>query len=324
VIDLQIAALHTNSAANAAEKAHVPQTQAPSPVLPARGISATPAAKAMQDTVSLCGTPLPQQRQQYAPATGNAQPATFTLLAQTTTVRASQNDAAATAPTIQSNAPTVAVAAPAQTPASAATQSPVAKAPTGADATAAVVSASSSAPTQQTLQQLDRVLQQLGIDPQTLSLISREGMLNWVNDPAALRQIVQNVQAAVNRSQQNAAVGSANPAQSTAQLAIASASANQNQIQSQQTQNQPQAALQEANSVSGSSAAASSNNTDALDRSAATAQQNATAVAQFQKLQDSVVPGGTTETQPAATSSGTTTPQGQFLNVSAQPRSLGM
>src|SRR5580658_8638829 len=306
-INLQIAALHNDSAANAPENPHAPQALAPSPVLPARGVSTAPPPTPVQDTVSLSGTLLPQQRQQNAPSAGNAQPATFTLLTQTTTFPASQNDAAATPPTIQSNAPTVAVAAPAQ--------SPVAKAPASANATATAVTASSAAPAQQTLQQLDRVLQQLGIDPQTLSLISREGMLNWVNDPAALRQIVQNVQAAANSSQQNAAVGSANPAQTAAQLAIASA--NQNQIQSPQTQNQPQAAARESNPVSASSAAASNNNTNALDQSATTAQQNATAVAQFQKLQDSLAPSGTTETQPAATSSGTTTPQGQLLNVSA-------
>ena len=311
-INLQIAALHNDSAANAPENPHAPQALAPSPVLRARGVSTAPPPTPVQDTVSLSGTLLPQQRQQNAPSAGNAQPATFTLLTQTTTFPASQNDAAATPPTIQSNAPTVAVAAPAQAPAA---QSPVAKAPASANATATAVTASSAAPAQQTLQQLDRVLQQLGIDPQTLSLISREGMLNWVNDPAALRQIVQNVQAAANSSQQNAAVGSTNPAQTAAQLAIASA--NQNQIQSPQTQNQPQAAARESNPVSASSAAASNNNTNALDQSATTAQQNATAVAQFQKLQDSLAPSGTTETQPAATSSGTTTPQGQLLNVSA-------
>jgi hypothetical protein len=159
------------------------------------------------------------------------------------------------------------------------------------------------------------VLQQLGIDPQTLSLISREGMLNWVNDPAALRQIVQNVQAAASSSQQSAAVGSANPAQSTAQKAIASA--NQNQIQSPQTQNQPQAPAQETNPASSSSSAVSSANTNALNQSAATAQQNATAVMQFQRLQDSLAPSGPAETLPATTPSGTTTSQGQLLNVSA-------
>ena len=46
-------------------------------------------------------------------------------------------------------------------------------------------------------------------------------MLSRVNDPAALRQIVQNVQAAANSSQQNTAVGSANPLQNTAQPASA-------------------------------------------------------------------------------------------------------
>jgi hypothetical protein len=232
-IDLQFAALHTGSAANAAGNAYVPQIQAPSPLLPARGISTAPPPKPVQDTVSLSGTLLSQQRQQNAPSAGNSQPATFAQLTQTTTFPPTQETtAAATPPTIQSNAPTVAAAPPAQ--ATAGTQAPVATAPANADATATATtaSASSTAPAQQTLQQLR-------IDPQTLSLISREGMLNWVNDPAAPRQIVQNVQTAANSSQQNAAVGSANPVQSTAQLATASA--NQNQIQTAQTQNQPQA-----------------------------------------------------------------------------------
>src|SRR5277367_173475 len=287
-IDLQITALHNGSAAIAVENAHVPQTQASSPVLPARGISAAPAANPLQDTVSLSGTLLPQQRQQTAPSGGSAQPATFALLTQTTTFPPSQNTAAASAtpPTIQNNAPAAAAAPPAQ--ATAGSQSPVATATANADPTVMTPSASSTAPAQQTLQQLDRVLQQLGIDPQTLSLISREGMLNWVNDPAALRQIVQNVQAAANSSEQNAAVGSANPTQSTAQVAIASA--NQNQIQSPQTLNQPQTPVQETSQVSAISAAASGANTNALGQSAAAAQQNATAVAQFQKLQDSLAP----------------------------------
>src|SRR5271170_440898 len=278
-IDLQIAALHNGSAAIAVENAHVPQTQASSPVLPARGISAAPAANPLQDTVSLSGTLLPQQRQQTAPSGGSAQPATFALLTQTTTFPPSQNTAAASAtpPTIQNNAPAAAAAPPAQ--ATAGSQSPVATATANADPTVMTPSASSTAPAQQTLQQLDRVLQQLGIDPQTLSLISREGMLNWVNDPAALRQIVQNVQAAASTSQQNGAVGAANPTRSAAQASVASA--NQNQIQSQ-TLSQPQAAAQETNSASGSTSTASSANTNALDQSAATAQQNATAVMQFQ------------------------------------------
>jgi hypothetical protein len=312
--NLPIAALQDASAANAAKNAYVPQTQAPRPVLRARGISAAPLPKAEQDKVSLSGTLLPQQRQQNAPSAGNAQPATFTLLPQTTTFPPSQNAAtAATPPMIQSNPPALAAALLAQT--TAGVQSPLATATANSTLTATAANAASAAPAQQTLQQLDRVLQQLGIDPQTLSLISREGMLNWVNDPATLRQIVQNVQAAANSSQQNAAVGSAHPAQSTAQLA--SASANQDQIQSPQTQNQPQASAQQTSQVSGSSSTASGANTNALDQSAATAQQNATAVAQFQKLQDSLAPSGASEAQLAATSSTTTTLQGRFLKVSA-------
>jgi hypothetical protein len=140
-------------------------------------------------------------------------------------------------------------------------------------------------------------------------------MLNWVNDPAALRQIVQNVQAAANSSQQIAEVGSANPAQSTAQVAIASA--NENQIQSPQTQNEPQVSEQETNPASGSPLTVSDADTNALEQNAATVQRNATAVMQFQKLQDRLAPSSSRETQPATIPSGTTTPQGQCLKVSA-------
>jgi hypothetical protein len=170
-----------------------------------------------------------------------------------------------------------------------------------------------AAPAQQTLQQLDRVLQQLGIDPQSLSLISREGMLSWVNDPAALRQIVQDVQAA-NKSQQDAAAGAANPTHSAAQLSIGSGYQSPNQPKAQ---NQPEVSAQGANQASASSPAVASTNTNALNQSAATAQQNATAVMQFQKLQDSLAPSGAQDTQTAPNSGGTTTAQGQLLNVSA-------
>src|SRR5277367_1099735 len=315
-INLQIAVLHDGSAANATENADVPRTPAASPVLPAPKLSAAALPNAQQDTVSLSGKLLPQQQQQNSPSAGSTQPRSFTLSAQTTTFPPGQEPATAVAPSPnQNNSSAAANSASAQT--NAATQSPVATASANADATTTAISpsGSSAAPAQQTLQQLDRVLRQLGIDPQSLSLISREGLLNWVNDPAALRQIVQDVQAAANSSQQNAAVGSANPARSTAQLAIAGA--NQNQNQPPQTQDQPQALAQETNPVSAGIQTASSANTDALDQSAATVQQNATAVLQFQKLQASLAPSGAAETQSAAIPSGTTTAQGQLLNVSA-------
>jgi hypothetical protein len=316
-LDYQIAALQDGSAANAAGNGYVPTAPAASPVLAAREVPTALLPKTDQDSVSLSGTPPPQPQLQNVPSRGSAQPAAFALLAQTTTFPPSQNSSAAFATsgfppaapaTLQSNAP--AVAATPSTPAGG--SSPVAIA--SANATLAPANASTTAPAQQTLQQLDRVLQQLGIDPQSLSLISREGMLSWVNDPAALRQIVQNVQAAANSSQQNAAVGATNPTLSAAQLAVTGV--NQTQIQPQ-TQNQPQASVREASTASDDSQSGSSANTNALGQSAATAQQNATAVMQIQKLQDLLAPGGTPETQSAANSVGTTTAPGQYLNVSA-------
>jgi hypothetical protein len=92
-------------------------------------------------------------------------------------------------------------------------------------------------------------------------------------------------------------------------------SSNQTQVQSQ-TQNHPQASAQETNPGSSSSSEVSSTNANALDPSAVTAQQNAAAVIQFQKLQDSFAPGTTPETQSAASSGNTSTPQGKLLDVS--------
>jgi hypothetical protein len=286
--------------------------------------------------VSLSGTLPLQQRQQSRSSHGNVQPATFALLTHTITFPPGQRTAAAfttsalppaATPSARPNQAPVAIATPAPSAANAiatsaaqttaGTESPIATATAGAAATASPTSAPSTAPPPQTLQQLDCVLQRLGIDPQTLSLISREGMLNWVNDPAALRQIVQNAQSAANSSLANDAVGAANRTRSTTQLSAASANQNQNQPQ---MQNQLQGSTQGMNPASGSpssSSAASSANTNALDQSAAAAQQNATAVMQFQKLQESLAPVGGQETQPASSAGDTATPQGQLLNVSA-------
>jgi hypothetical protein len=304
-IDFQIAALHGGTDATAAEHAYVALGPAASPVLPAREIPPATLPRTEQDTVSLSGTLLPQQRQANAPSRGHTQPASFPLLSQTTTFPPTEDSGAE----VETSAPTSAAVNAMAIPAA---QSPVAAATANADAAASSAnasSASSAAPAQQTLQQLDRVLQQLGIDPQTLSLISREGMLNWVNDPAALRQIVQTVQSAA-----NSAIGAANPAQSTTQRAINGA--NQSQVESQ-TRNLTQASAQGANLPSAGTPPAGSANTNALQQSAATAQQNAAAAIQFQKLENSLAPSGVLETQPAASPSGAATLQGQFLNVSA-------
>jgi len=298
-IDIQITAPQGGTPANAAEHSSIPQTVSPVPPPAAVPTASLPETK--QDTVSLSGTVPPQRQQRNPPSHHNPQPAAFTLLAITTAFPPAPNAAPVN----------VIAASSAQTAAS--SESPVALAAAGAAPNASPESASSLAPPQQTLQQLDRVLQQLGIDPQSLSLISREEMLNWVNDPAALRQIVQNLQSASSSSPGTNAVGAANLAQSTAQRAVTGA--NQFQIQPQ-TQNQPQVIAQEANLSSGSASPAGSADTDAPEQSAATAQQNAAAVTQFQQLEHSLAPGGVQET-PAANPDGSTTLQGQLLNVTA-------
>ena len=47
---------------------------------------------------------------------------------------------------------------------------------------------------QQELQQLDQTLQQLGINPQSISVFNRLALLLYANDPAALQQFVQQLQ----------------------------------------------------------------------------------------------------------------------------------
>jgi hypothetical protein len=73
---------------------------------------------------------------------------------------------------------------------------------------------------QQQLAHLDQTLQQLGIDPQSISLFNRMGMLLYANDPAALRVMVQEIQ----NGAQGAQSTPANPtAGQTAQTAPSSA-----------------------------------------------------------------------------------------------------
>jgi len=161
-------------------------------------------------------------------------------------------------------------------------QSPVATAAENAAATASPTGVASAAPAEQTLQQLDQELQQLGIDPQSLSLISRGGMLNWINDPAALRQIVQNVRSEANPQPQAAVIAVAKPEQNTASSGP-----------------QPAAGV----------------NTNVVNQSAATAQQ--AAAMQLQKLEESLAARGIQQVLPPANQSGTATQQGKLLNVSA-------
>jgi hypothetical protein len=95
----------------------------------------------------------------------------------------------------------------------------VAGAPTAATNAAKMVAAATNAGTnnatnnggpqtpQQQLQQLDEALQQLGINPESISLSSRMAMLLYADDPAALQSFVQQAQQVAQQSGQLAATG---------------------------------------------------------------------------------------------------------------------
>jgi hypothetical protein len=300
--DFHIAAL-LGGQPSLAENASIPQANAASPVLRASEAPAVFPPDSQQDRVSLSGTLPPQQQQTVSP-NGTAQSAAFTLLAQEITFPPGQSIAdvvststfrpAATPPGPNSASGVATISASSSGSANVIAtsgaqtanggQTPVATAAANAAATASPTGVPSAAPAEQTLQQLDQKLQQLGIDPQSLSLISRGGMLNWINDPAALRQIVQNVRSEANPQPQAAAIAVAKPQQNTA---------------------------------SSSPQPAASAKTNVVNQSAATAQQTAAAAMQFQKLEESLAPRGIQQTSPAANPSGTATQQGQLLNVSA-------
>lgn len=287
--DFHIAAL-LGAQPSLAENASIPQAEAASPVLPASEPPAVFPPDSQQDRVSLSGT-LPSQQQQTASPNETAPSTAFTLLAQEITFPPGQSTAdvfststfppaatpagpnsafgVATIYASRSGSANVIATSGAQTANGG--QSPVATA------------AASAAPAEQTLQQLDQELQQLGIDSQSLSLISRGGMLNWINDPAALRQIVQNVRSEANPQPQAAVIAVAKPEQNTGS--------------------------------SGPQPAAGAN-TNVVNQNAATAQQTAVAAMQFQKLEESLAARGIQQVLPAANQNGTATQQGQLLNVS--------
>ncbi|MGH9574767.1 MAG: hypothetical protein ACRD40_14715 [Candidatus Acidiferrales bacterium] len=75
------------------------------------------------------------------------------------------------------------------------------------------------------LAQLNHTLQQIGIDPQSISLFNRMAMLLYANDPAALKMLVQTLQSGVQQlaTDPNAAMASTNQAQTGADVQMLSA-----------------------------------------------------------------------------------------------------
>ncbi|MGA8224500.1 MAG: hypothetical protein WB780_22840, partial [Candidatus Acidiferrales bacterium] len=119
----------------------------------------------------------------------------FSLFISQTQAQTGQAGQPATAPAA---APATAPGAPPTPQASAqtaaATGAPATSAPADPGTAAAIGNTNQSGTTanpQQELAQLDQTLQQLGIDPQSISLFNRIGLLLYANDPTALENLVQ-------------------------------------------------------------------------------------------------------------------------------------
>lgn len=137
---------------------------------------------------------------------------------------------------------------------------------------------------QQELQQLDQALQQLGIDPQSISLFNQLALLAFANDPAALQQFVLQLQQSAQQLLDQGVLASptANEDQRNAQPVATSA----------QTitagQERATVALLLAQAASGTPASASIAAAQATSTAPNTATQGNVLSATFQELQTTV------------------------------------
>jgi hypothetical protein len=144
-------------------------------------------APAPQDTVTLTGqAPQGQQTQQNPQQPPFQETILFAAEAQVQVFAPGNNGAANTGAQQTPQAPATAqvqTSTQLQDPAAAAFATGNAGNPSGTGQTS-----------EQELQQLDQTLQQLGINPQSISLFNRLALLLYANDPAALQQFVQQLQ----------------------------------------------------------------------------------------------------------------------------------
>lgn len=145
------------------------------------------------DTVTISASFPPAQAVQQTATVTIEQFSLFINQTQAQTVQATA--APATAPTVASGAPAQPqansqAAAASNTPASSISGDP----PPAVAAPGAPSQTAAATNPQQELAQLDQTLQQLGIDPQSISLFNRMGLLLYANDPAALQNLVQALQ----------------------------------------------------------------------------------------------------------------------------------
>jgi len=186
------------------------------------------------DTVTISAT--------FPPAHAVQQPGivkleNFSVFSTQTQVQTTQNTATANNPAA---APGLATQPPVQNQ-TAAQAAAAANDPATAAFTAAAGQAGTASTPQQELVQLDQTLQQLGIDPQSISLFNRMGLLLYANDPVALQNLVHAMQTADQQLGTLGQLGAAANAATTTNQTLAA----QNQLPSAlQAQAQNQQAAQ--------------------------------------------------------------------------------
>jgi hypothetical protein len=187
------------------------------------------------DTVTISATfPPPQATQQ--PATIRLEQfSVFLTQSQTQPGQTSQATATPASANIPGSPQATASTAQGTTQAAPATAAgvPATIDPASAAANDSATQSGASSTPQQELTQLDQTLQQLGINPQSISLFNRLSLLLYANDPAALEQLIQAQQGVEQQLSQIA--GGANGATQTPGLAQGSLPP------ALQTQAQPQA-----------------------------------------------------------------------------------
>jgi hypothetical protein len=204
---------------------------------------------------------------------------------------------------------------------------------------------------QQELQQLDQTLQQLGINPQSITLFNRMAMLLYAKDPAALRVLVQALQGAAQPAGQGGANNSAtqattqtqaqalpqnsgqappaNQAQVQAQLQLADSAPAQNQgantaggatvdfVAAQLTFNEVQETIQENAAPNQGGQANTPANNSGNTGSAGNARQANGAAIQYEALQLNFAEVAIQEFLPGNGTNANASEQGQALNVTA-------
>jgi len=184
---------------------------------------------------------------------------------------------------------------------------PPAAAQTGAPARLALASNATAAPTptqQEQLAQLDRVLEQLGISPQSISLDNRLALIKSANDPPALLNLVRTL-GVLNQAATITQISAlnANNLSNPAPTGIQSQAPAQNESQAQPPLAST-APLQSSSPPAGSGVESISSAAGAAPSSSVQASVASNGAAQFQELQAVFQEAGNAQSQSGASGSG--------------------